>query len=200
MALVCEYCKCPQGSGRIDPGCPPNNAACVPCPPGIDGGILSILNSKLPGCEFNTRVAQWYSSTGVAKSVPRGMACPTGYTAVPAQSYMASDAGWQACGKNSATEQMPQSYADGLRACQNLSSPAPTPAPTSNLVCEYCKCPQGSGRIDPGCGPNNMMCVGCPPEINWFPIIFVIVIVLILAALGLYWMNQPKATIKNIVN
>ena len=153
-------------------------------PTPVDQGLLSILNSNLPGCEFNTRVAQWYGSTGAAKSVPKGMACPSGYTAVPAQSYMASDATYQSCGKNSATDVMPQSYADGLRACQNRST-----VPTSNLVCEYCKCPTGSGRVDPGCPPNNMACVGCPPEpMNWFLIFLVIAIV----ALGFYWVNRNK--------
>ena len=134
----------------------------------IDQGLLSILNSKLPGCEFNTRLAQWFSSTGAAISVPKGTPCPTGYTAVPAQSYMASDATWQACGKNSATEQMPQSYADGVRACQNPSSVAPITTPT---------------KLEP---------------VNWFPIILIIsIIVLILGALALYFMNKTSPIIRS---
>ena len=37
--LVCNYCSCPP---QVDPGCPPNNAACAnPCPapePAQEGG------------------------------------------------------------------------------------------------------------------------------------------------------------------
>ena len=130
-------------------------------PSPVDQGLLTILNSKLPGCEFNTRLAQWFSSTGAAKSVPKGTPCPTGYTAVPAQSYMASDATWQACGKNSATEQMPQSYADGVIACMNKSTPAPITTPT---------------KLEP---------------VNWLPWLLIIaIVVLILGALGFYFMSK----------
>jgi len=99
----------------------------------VDQGLLSILNSKLPGCEFNTRVAQWYTSNGAAKSVPKGTPCPDGYNPIPEQSDLASDATYQACGKISATGQMPQEYVDGFIACQNKLS-APSPGGTMNWL------------------------------------------------------------------
>lgn len=37
--LVCKYCSCPP---QVDPGCPPNNAACAnPCPAPVqeEGGM-----------------------------------------------------------------------------------------------------------------------------------------------------------------
>ena len=91
--------------------------------PPVDKGILSILNSKLPGCNLNLEIAQWYTTTGAAKSVPKGTPCPSGYTAVPSESYMASDATYQSCGKDSATDKMPQSYVDGVMACMNKTTP-----------------------------------------------------------------------------
>ena len=89
----------------------------------VDKGILSILNSKLPGCNLNSEIAQWYTTTGAAKSVYIGTPCPSGYTAVPSQSYMASDATYQSCGKDLATDKMPQSYVDGITACMNKTTP-----------------------------------------------------------------------------
>ena len=91
--------------------------------PPVDKGILSILNSKLPGCNLNSEIAQWYTTTGTVKSVTKGTPCPSGYTAVPSQSYFASDATYQSCGKDSATEKMPQSYVDGITACMNKTTP-----------------------------------------------------------------------------
>jgi hypothetical protein len=173
--------------------------ACIGCPPEtIDAGILSILNSKLPGCEANHDYAEYVSVTGVNKSVPLGTPCPDNYLPIPDSNRLAFNNTYKMCGLISANPPPPQNnLVSRMQACMNAS--APGPAPTSNLVCEYCKCPEGSGRIDPGCGPNNMMCAGCPQEIDWFPIILVILIVLVLIGLGIYLTSAPpKAAIKNI--
>lgn len=45
-AMVCKYCDCPP---RVDPGCPPNNAACVACtnadaqPKGLPGWAIALI-------------------------------------------------------------------------------------------------------------------------------------------------------------
>jgi hypothetical protein len=127
----------------------------------VDQGLLSILNSKLPGCEFNTRVAQWYSSNGAAKSVPKGTPCPDGYNPIPEQSDLASNATYQACGKNSATGQMPQEYIDGFMACKTnsqLARATPPPAPVGIM--------------------------------NWLPWL-IIAIILIFGAVGIYFISNP---------
>ena len=76
---------------------------------------------------------------------------------------------------------------------------SPVPAPTRNvtdLVCEYCKCPSSSGRIDPGCPPNSMACVGCPedvpPQLEWLPIAIVAFIIILILAGLMYMGTRPK--------
>jgi len=134
----------------------------------IDQGILSILNSNLPGCELNSNLAQWHTSDG-AKSIPKGTLCPTGYYAVPAQSFISSNETYQMCAKNwsndSVRSKYPQSFVEGVTACQ-------------------------------------MRMAGLPPfpakSVNWFPIILIIsIIVLILGALALYFMNKTSPNIRS---
>jgi hypothetical protein len=82
----------------------------------------------------------------------------------------------------------------------SIHTPAPAPAPTVqqrvDLVCEYCKCPRGSGRVDPGCPVQNMACIPCPedvpPQLEWLPIAIVgLLVILILAAL-FFMATRPK--------
>lgn len=133
----------------------------------IDQGILSILNSNLPGCELNSNLAQWHTSTDNAKSIPKGTPCPNGYTAVPAQSYISSNETYQMCAKDWANDsvrpKIPQSFVEGVAVCQMRGLP-PFPAKT----------------------------------VNWFPIILIIsIIVLILGALALYFMNKTSPIIRS---
>jgi hypothetical protein len=137
--------------------------------PPVDKGILSILNSKLPGCNLNLEIAQWFTTTGAAKSVYIGTPCPSGYTAVPSQSYMASDATYQSCGKDSTTDKMPQTYVDGITACMNKTTP-PDIVP--------------SKTTPPDIVPSKTM--------SWVPWL-ILAVVLTLGTVGFYFMIKGRA-------
>jgi|688.fasta_scaffold02914_2 hypothetical protein len=128
----------------------------------IDQGVLDYLNLVTPRCSVNQEYARVMKQTGIAKSVPLGQQCPSGYTAYqPTKEGFPANTINQICTINTPTNEQNAAVfplAMQWSACVTRRPAAPAPP----LVCEYCKCPPGSGRVDLGCPPQNMACMGCP--------------------------------------
>ena len=131
----------------------------------IDQGILDYLNFAIPGCSANQDYARVLKQTGITKSVPLGQQCPAGYNPAPNYGYgeLPINTMNTICGRNTPPTPAELSVIgpalSSLATCATQRRPS---APAPPLVCEYCKCPPGSGRVDPGCPPQNMACAGCP--------------------------------------
>jgi hypothetical protein len=131
----------------------------------VDQGFLNYLNFAAPECSVNVALASAAKQTNTIKTVPLGQECPTGYTLNrPEASSLPANTLNNICQINTpSSDQLTvmNPLADRFFACAMNRSPKTAPS----LVCEYCKCPRGSGRIDPGCPPQNMACAaGCPME------------------------------------
>ena len=118
--MVCNYCSCPP---QVDPGCPPQSAACAfPCPSGspsaaptLDQGILSIMNEALPGCEVNQDYARWAQETGNVKSVAKNQQCPVGYEMLAKTNKLYSNSLYDTC--KLLNMSMPVNFDTRLNAC-----------------------------------------------------------------------------------
>jgi uncharacterized membrane protein len=90
-ALRCNYCSCPP---QVDPGCPPNNAACAnPCPAQAViptdtlGRIKYFLQLDGPNCEKESRdsFATFLTQSGFS-TVTKPGTCPSGTKLFPSPS------------------------------------------------------------------------------------------------------------------
>ena len=142
----------------------------------IRGG-LNAFEFALPGCSSNREYARVAKQNGGMLTVPVGAPCPTGYkvsTEIPGNGTVNT-----LCDSDniSPSDRLAyQSLASQTRDCYlrtygGMLSPAQSaalaraPAQSSALapplVCEYCKCPRGSGRVDPGCPGPQVACANC---------------------------------------
>lgn len=126
----------------------------------IDQGLLDYLNFAIPGCSANQAYARVLKQTGFTKSVSLGQVCPAGYNPAPndGSDGFPINTMNKVCNRN--TPPTPAERSVIGPALSSLATCATAPAPP--LVCEYCKCPQGSGRIDPGCPVQSIACRDCP--------------------------------------
>jgi len=128
----------------------------------IDQGVLDYLNFAAPGCGVNQEYARVVKQTGFTKSVPLGQQCPAGYRAYqPSAEGLPANTINQICIINTPNEaQNAAALPLAMRWSECVSRRPSAPAPP--LVCEYCKCPPGSGRVDLACPPQNTACAVCP--------------------------------------
>lgn len=119
----------------------------------IDQGVLDSLDYIIPGCSINRDVARIAKQTGAMKSVPLGQQCPAGYTV--SRGLPGNNTINRLCEMNNISDAQRIPLEPLLPQLMECLERAP-------LVCEYCKCPPGSGRVDLACPPQNMACAGCP--------------------------------------
>ena len=131
-ALVCNYCGCPR---RVDPGCPPQAAACASgCPlsqtPGSapsepEPRVLDWINRILPNCSANRDYAQWAINNDIFRPVPRNLPCPDGY------SYAYSYDNHMLCVNTARRlEAPPEPLASSIKRCASSPAPGQAPAPS----------------------------------------------------------------------
>jgi hypothetical protein len=130
----------------------------------IDQGILDFMNFAVPGCSANQDYARVAKQTGILKSVPLGQQCPAGYNPAPNNGSDGFPINTMntICGRNTPPTPAELSVlAPAINSLATCVSRSPS-APARPLVCEYCKCPPGSGRVDLGCPPRITACPVCP--------------------------------------
>ena len=126
----------------------------------VDQGFLDYLNFAAPACPVNTKLARAAKRDRVVITVPLGQACPPGYTSSHLSGLPPNNLN-TICEINTPTTEQISSFAP---LAYSFMECARGRTPTSGLVCDYCKCPPGSGRVDPGCPPQNMACMVCPND------------------------------------
>ena len=131
----------------------------------IDQGILDYLNFAIPGCSANQDYARVLKQMGIMKSVPLGQQCPAGYNPLPKDGYdgLPMNTMNTICNRNTPPTPAELSVmGPALSSFATCATQRRSSAPAPPIVCEYCKCPPGSGRVDLACPPQNTACAVCP--------------------------------------